>query len=162
MAIKAEVLDDPVVGGAKGAKHEAHLQCRIIEDAPHFEIGKYAGELGFERDDGLGVGLFDVDKVEDVAEGVNRAGGVKILINMCDHLEPLSVKPEFLDEEVRDWGLDVVVDNLLPPSAGDGFGICREEDLGVRTGAEWRATKSGVDDLLGFNPRIFVGDILEP
>ena len=68
MATKAVVLDDPVVGGAKGAKHEAHLQCRINEDAPHFEAGKYAGESGFERDDGLVVGLFDVDKVKDVAE----------------------------------------------------------------------------------------------
>ncbi len=162
MATKAEVLDDPVVGGAKGAKHEAHLQCQINEDAPHFEIGKDAGESGFERDDGLGVGLFDVDKVEDVAEGVNRARGVKILIDMRDHLEPLSVKPGFLDEEVGDRGLDVVVDNLLPPSAGDGVGICHEEDLGVGTGAEWRVTKSGINDLLGFNPRIFVGDILEP
>ena len=66
------------------------------------------------------------------------------------------------DEEIRDGGLDVVVDNLLPPSAGDGIGICREEDLGVETGAEWRVTKSGVDDLLGFDPRIFVGDIPEP
>jgi hypothetical protein len=162
MATKAEVLDDPVVGGAKGAKHEAHLQCRINEDAPHFEIGKYVGESGFERDDRLGVGLFDVNKVEDVAEGVNRARGVKILIDMRDHFEPLAVKPGFLDEEVGDWGLDVVVDNLLPPSAGDGVGICREEKFGVGTGAEWRTTKSGVDDFLGFNPRIFVGDILEP
>ncbi len=68
MATKAEVLDNPVLGGAKGAKHEAHLQCRINEDAPHFEAGKYAGESGFERDDGLVTGLFDVDKVEDVAE----------------------------------------------------------------------------------------------
>ena len=66
MVTKAKVLDNPVVDGAKGAKHEAHLQCQINEDAPHFELGKYAGESGFERDDGLGVGLFDVDKVEDV------------------------------------------------------------------------------------------------
>ena len=42
---------------------------------------------------------------------------------MRDHLEPLSVKPGFLDKEVGDWGLDVVVDNLLPPSAGDGIGF---------------------------------------
>ncbi len=81
---------------------------------------------------------------------------------MCDHLEPLSVKPGFLNEEVGDWGFDLVVENLLPPSAGDGVGVCREEDFGVGTGAEWRATKSDVDDLLGLNPRIFVGDILEP
>ena len=68
---------------------------------------------------------------------------------MRDHLEPLSVKPGFLNEEVKDWGFDVVVDNLLPPSAGDGIGGCPEEDLVVGTGAEWRATESGVDDLLG-------------
>ncbi len=68
MATKAEVLYDPMVGGVKGAKHEAHLQCQINEDAPHFEAGKYAGESGFERDGGLFVGLFDGDKVEDVAE----------------------------------------------------------------------------------------------
>jgi hypothetical protein len=108
------------------------------------------------------VGLFNVDEVEDVAERVNRAGGVKILIDVRNHLEPLSVKPGFLDKEVGDWGLDVVVDNLLPPSAGNGIGVCREEDLGVRTGAEGRVTKSDIDDLLGFNPRVFVGDILEP
>jgi len=83
-----------------------------------FELGKYAGESGFERDDGLGIGLFAVDKVEDVAEGVNRARGVKILIEMRDHLEPLSVKLGFLDEEVGDGGLDIVVDNLLPPASG--------------------------------------------
>jgi len=116
----------------------------------------------FEHDDRLGIGLFDVDKVKDVAEGVNRAGGIKILIDIRNHLEPLSVKPGFLDKEVGDWGLDVVVDNLLPPSAGDSVGICHEEEFGVGTGREWRATKSGIDDLLGFNPRIFVGDILEP
>ena len=68
MATKVEVLDNPMVGGVKGAKHEAHLQCQINEDAPHFEAGKYAGESGFEHDDGLVVGLFDVNKVKDVAE----------------------------------------------------------------------------------------------
>ena len=68
MATKVEVLDNPMVGGAKGTKHEARLQVRINEDAPHFEAGKYAGESGFERDDGLIVGLIDVDKVKDVAE----------------------------------------------------------------------------------------------
>ena len=55
MATKAKVLNYPVVGGSKGAKHEAHLQCRsrINGDAPYFEAGKYAGEPGFEHDDGL-------------------------------------------------------------------------------------------------------------
>ena len=65
---------------------------------------------------------------------------------MSDHLEFLSVKPGFLDKEVRDWGLDVVDDNLLPPSAGDGIGFCCEEDLRVGTGAERRVTKSGAND----------------
>ena len=80
---------------------------------------------------------------------------------MRDHLESLSVKPGFLDEDVRDWGLDVVVDNLLPPSTGNGIGFHREEDFRVGTGAEWRATKSGIDDFF-VNPQVFVGDILEP
>ena len=68
MATKAEVLNYPVVGGPEGTKHESHLQCRINCDAPHFGAGKHAGELGLERDYGLVVCLFDVDKVKNVAE----------------------------------------------------------------------------------------------
>jgi hypothetical protein len=68
VATKAKVLNYPVVRGSESAKHEAHLHCRIDGDAPHFEAGKYAREPGFERDDGLVVGLFDINKVEDVAE----------------------------------------------------------------------------------------------
>ncbi len=81
---------------------------------------------------------------------------------MHNHLEPLSAKPGFLDKEVGDWGLDIIVDNLLSPSAANGVGFCCEKDFGAGTGKEWRVTKSGVDDFLGFDPLVFVGDILEP
>ena len=68
MATKAEVLNYAVLGGQEGAKHESHLQCRINCNAPHFEAGKHARESVFERDDRLVMCLFDVDKVENVAE----------------------------------------------------------------------------------------------
>ena len=34
MATKAEVLNYPVVGGLKGAEHEAHLQCESMVTPP--------------------------------------------------------------------------------------------------------------------------------
>ena len=51
MATKAEVLNYPMVGGKKGAEHEAHLQSRIDSYASHFEAGEHTGESGFECDD---------------------------------------------------------------------------------------------------------------
>ncbi len=58
-------------------------------------------------------------------------------------------------------GMWVKVDNFLLPCAGNEVVFGCEEDFGVRTRAVWRAAQSGVDDLLGVDPRVLVGDILE-
>jgi hypothetical protein len=57
-----------------------------------------------------------------------------VLINVIDHFESLSVKLGLLDEEIGDWGLDVVVDHLLPLRASDCIVLGSDESFGIGAG----------------------------
>jgi hypothetical protein len=89
---KAELLNYPLVGGPEGTEHKADLQSRINSNAPHFEPGKHTGESGFKRNDRFVLCLFDVNEIKNVTELVNRARGIKILINVLDHFKSLAIK----------------------------------------------------------------------
>ncbi len=68
VATKAEVLNNPVVGGQESPEHKAYLQRRVNGNAPHLEAGKHTGKASIEHDDRLILHLFDVDKIKYVAE----------------------------------------------------------------------------------------------
>ena len=68
VATKAEVLNNPMLGGQEGPEHKADLQCQVNGNAPHSEAGEHAGKACLERDDRLILCLFDVDKIKYVAE----------------------------------------------------------------------------------------------
>jgi hypothetical protein len=97
-----------------------------------------------------------------VAERVDGSGGIKILINVLDHFESLSVEAGFFDKEVRDWWLDVKVDDFLPPCAGDGVSRRGDEELGVETRGVRVAAEAGVNDFLGFDPGVLVRNVFDP
>ena len=119
MATKVKVLNNPMVGGQEDPEHKAYLQRQVDGNAPPSEAGKHMGKVCLERNDQLILGLFDVDKIKYVADRVDSARGVKILIDVFDHFEPLFVKSGLFEKQVGDRGLDVIVDDLLPPVAGN-------------------------------------------
>ena len=65
---KAEVLNNPMVGGQEGPEQKADLQRRVDGNAPHSEADKHAENACLEHDDRLILHLFDVDKIKYVAE----------------------------------------------------------------------------------------------
>ncbi len=89
---EAEVLNYPLLSGPEGTEHKANLQSQINSNAPYFEPGKHTGESGFEHNDRFVLHLFDVDEIKNVTESVNRAGGIKILINVLNHFKSLAIK----------------------------------------------------------------------
>ena len=60
---KAEVLNNPMVGGQEGPEHKADLQRRVDGITPHSKAGKHTGKSCLERDDRLVLRLFDVNKI---------------------------------------------------------------------------------------------------
>ncbi len=68
VATKAEVLNNPIVGGQEGPEHKAYLQRQVDGNAPHFEAGKHAGKARLQCNNRLLLRLFDVDKIKNVAE----------------------------------------------------------------------------------------------
>jgi hypothetical protein len=76
------------------------LERRVDVDAPNFEQSKETKELHFKCDDRLFCTLFDVNELEYLAKRIDGIQGMKILINVGDHLESLLVKSRIFDKEV--------------------------------------------------------------
>jgi hypothetical protein len=80
---------------------------------------------------------------------------------MRNHLKPFAVELRFFNEQIQDRRLDIKIYYFFPPRASNKIVFCREEEFGVGTGAVRGATQTSINDFLGFDLRVFVGDILE-
>ncbi len=81
-------------------EYEAYLEKRVDVDAPHFEQSKETRESCFQCDDRLVCALFDVNELEYVAKRINGTQGMKILINVGNHLKSFLVELRIFDKEV--------------------------------------------------------------
>jgi hypothetical protein len=109
VATKAKSLNHSVVLGQKGPEHEPDLQHWVDYDAPQFERCKKAWEPSSQSDNGFVQGLFDVNEVKNVTKWVHGARWVKMLIKMVDHLEAFPIELRFLNKQVGDRGLNIVI-----------------------------------------------------
>ena len=80
---------------------------------------------------------------------------------MVDHFEPLSIELGLFDEQVGERGLDVIIDDLLPPGIGNNVTRQGVKELGIRAGSVRIATEMGVNYFLCLSPRVLIGDVLE-
>ena len=80
---------------------------------------------------------------------------------MGNHFKPLSVESGLFDKQVGDRGLGVIIDDLLPPGAGNSITFQGDKELGIRAGAVQMATETGVNYFLCLCPQVLIGDVLE-
>ena len=79
---------------------------------------------------------------------------------MGNHLKPFAIESTFLNKQVRNWGLTVERNDLLPPNACGGIGVLGDQLLQISQPV-WSLAEPSTDDLLRVDPTLLVGDGLD-
>jgi hypothetical protein len=75
--------------------------------------------------------LLNVDEIKDVAERIDGARRVKVLVDMGYHFKPFAIESMFFDEEVRHRRLAVIGNNFFPPDTRGSVENRRDKFLGI-------------------------------
>ena len=92
-------------------------------DAPHFESREETREPSLQCDNRFLIKLLNINDIEDVAKRIDGSGGIDVMVDMGNHLKPFAMESMLLDKQVRNWGLTVEHNDLLPPNSCCGIGV---------------------------------------